>query len=91
MNYNKMTTSLSLNHKSDNKKLTINLSTNYGADKTNSTVTYSIIPLAFELPLMLPLYLTMMEASTGNNGLIQIGITLYQENITHLKPKYKIL
>lgn len=50
MNYNKMTTSLSLNHKSDNKKLTINLSTNYGADKTNSTVTYSIIPLAFELP-----------------------------------------
>src|SRR5690606_38809984 len=50
MDYKKLTTSLSLNHKSDNDKLNINLSVNYGVDKTKSSITYGIMPLAFELP-----------------------------------------
>ncbi|MEH6659592.1 SusC/RagA family TonB-linked outer membrane protein [Leeuwenhoekiella marinoflava] len=50
MDYKKVTTALSLNHTSEDKKLRINVSANYGVDKTNSTITYSILPLAYELP-----------------------------------------
>lgn len=50
MDYKKVTTALSLNHISEDKKLRINVSANYGVDKTNSTITYSILPLAYELP-----------------------------------------
>ena len=50
MDYKKVTTALSLNHISEDKKLGINVSANYGVDKTNSTITYSILPLAYELP-----------------------------------------